>query len=111
VLLQLKDLPAAVKEFKRVLEINPKEPAALNNLARVYLGARRELPEALAMCQKLVASDPKSANYDLLGWALYVNGRTNEAIQAVATAVAQEPANARYQERYRRLRQPVGATP
>lgn len=103
VLLQLRDFPAAMTQFKRVLGINPKEPAALNNLARVYLETHRELPAALAMSRQLVAGDPNGANYDLLGWAFYANGQTNEAIRACAKAMEKDPANAVYRERYRRL--------
>ena len=103
-LLQLKDLPAAVAELKRVLELDPKQPGALNNLARFYLGARRDLPEALDLSRRLVAVEPRASHYDLLGWAYYANGRTNEAVTACAQAVELEPGNSIYQEHYRRIK-------
>jgi superkiller protein 3 len=107
-LLRLKEWPEATAELKRVLRLNPDEPAALNNLARYYLGARRELPEALAMSQRLVNHDPKAANYDLLGWALYANGKPNGAVAACREAVHLEPTNPVYKERYRRIREVTG---
>ncbi len=104
-LLQLKDYPAAITELQRALELDPQQPQALNNLARLYLGAKRDLPEALVLCRRLVARQPTAANYDLLGWALFVNGQAAEARRAAAEAVQREPQNATYQEHLRRLEQ------
>ena len=104
-LLQLKEYPAAVAELRRALELDAQSPEALNNLARYYLGARRELPEALALCRRLVAGQPTAAHYDLLGWALYANGFLDEARAASDQAVEKEPASAVYRERNRRLKQ------
>jgi Flp pilus assembly protein TadD len=101
--LKLQDHAAAVREFKRALELEPKQAEALHNLARYYLSSGRELPEALALCQRLVSVDTKAASFDLLGWALYANGRTNEALAAAAQAVAKDPTNQVYRERHRRL--------
>jgi tetratricopeptide (TPR) repeat protein len=103
VLLQLKEYPAAVEELQRALELDPKQPEALANLARFYLGARRDLPEALRLCRRLVETQPRAASYDLLGWACYANGLTNEARVAAAQAVAQDPTNSVYRERLQRL--------
>jgi tetratricopeptide (TPR) repeat protein len=104
-LLQLKDFPAAVGELKQALELDPKQPEALNNLVRFDLGTRRDLPGALVLCRRLVDVQPTSANYDLLGWALYVNGQTKEALAASARAVELEPTNTVYREHHRRLSQ------
>ncbi len=103
VLLQLKDYPAAVEQWKSALELDPRQPEALGNLARFYLGARRDLPEALGLCRRLVELQPAAASYDLLGWACYVNGQTNEARAAAAQAVERDPTNTVYRERYQRL--------
>jgi tetratricopeptide (TPR) repeat protein len=111
VLLQLRDYPGAVNELERVLQLDPNQAEALNNLARAYLGARRQLPEALTLCQRLVASQPTAANYDLLGWAFYANGRTNEALEASSQAVQLDPGNRVFGERHRRLEQVAGTHP
>jgi len=58
------------------LELDPKQPGALGNLARFYLSSRQDLPEALGLCRRLVDSQPTAASYDLLGWACYANGLT-----------------------------------
>jgi tetratricopeptide (TPR) repeat protein len=106
--LRLGDYLAAEKQFKGVLEADPKQPEALHNLARHYLATGREAPEALVLCRRLVTLQPKAASYDLLGWAFYANGRTNEALAAAAQAVEMDPTNPAYRERYRRLGQVAG---
>jgi len=107
-LLQLKDYAAAVKELKLSLELDPNEPTALKNLAQLYLNTHQDLPEALALCQRLVAIEPAAANYGLLGAACYQNGKTNEAIEATAKALEKDPSNPVYSERLRRLRKSAG---
>ena len=102
-LLQLGDHPAALQALRRALELDPAQPAALNNLARYYLGARREPAEALDLARRLADVQPTAASYDLLGWAWFVNGKTNEARTAAARAVELDPANRVYRERYQRL--------
>ena len=104
-LLQLKDYAAATRELKRALELNPRQPEALNNLARFFLGTRQNLPEALEYCYRLVAIQPSAVNYDLLAWALYSNGRRAEAQTASARSVELEPDNPVFRERQKRLRQ------
>lgn len=110
VLLQLKD-PAGAEELRRALEIEPRQPQALNNLARFYLASRQQLPEALSLSQRLVALQPSGVSYDLLGWALFSNGKTNEALQAAAEAVSQDPANPTYRQRYERLKHVASSSP
>lgn len=103
--LQLKDYPAAVEELKRALELDPRQPEVLGNLARFYLGARRDLPEALTLCRRLVEVRPTGASYDLLGWACYANGQISEARAAAKEAVQRDPQNAVYRERLQKLTQ------
>lgn len=104
-LLQLKDYPAAETELRRALELDPVQPAALNNLARHLLSTQRDLPEALACCRRLVELQPTAASYDLLGWALYANGHTHDARVAAARAVERDPTNAVYRARLEKLQQ------
>jgi tetratricopeptide (TPR) repeat protein len=103
ILLQLNEVEAGAEELRRALELDPGQPEALNNLARFYLGTRRQLAEALAMSRRLAEIRPSAASFDLLGWALYANGRTEEARAAAAQAVEREPGNPVYRERLRRL--------
>ncbi len=104
--LQLRDPSAGVSALKRALELDPNQPAALNNLARFYLGSRQELPEALALARRLVTVQPSAASYDLLGWALYANGNPDEARGAATRAVELAPTNQVFRERLQRLMTP-----
>jgi tetratricopeptide (TPR) repeat protein len=107
-LIQLKDQPAAIATLKRVLEIDPKQPQAMESLARLYLGSRKGLPEALALAQGLAEIKPDGVSYDLLGWASFSNQRTNEAIAAASMAVEKDPSNPTYKQRLKRLREVTG---
>jgi tetratricopeptide (TPR) repeat protein len=109
-LLQLKDYAGAVQQFELVLQKEPNQPEALNHLARYFLSTRQRLPEALTLSRRLVEARPEAAHYDLLGWALYTNGRTNEAIEACRQAIQRDPGNAAYQERRRKLEQTLHNT-
>ncbi len=104
-LLQLGDQSGGVAEFKRALELDPKRPEALHNLARFYLSTRTETPQALALAKRLVEAVPDAAGYDLLSWAYFANGKTNEALAASAEAVKHEPDSPVYSNRLRRLQQ------
>jgi tetratricopeptide (TPR) repeat protein len=103
VLLQLGDHEAGAAELQRALELDPLQPEALRNLSRFQLSARRDLPGALNLCRRLVESKPTAASYDLLAWALYANGRIDEARDAAGHAAELEPTNPGYRERYQRL--------
>ncbi len=96
---------AGIAELKRALELDPKKPEALYNLARACLAAKRDLPQALALSQRLVEAHPIGESYDLLGWAFYANGKTNEARAAAVQAVKLAPTNAVYRQRLQRLQQ------
>jgi tetratricopeptide (TPR) repeat protein len=103
VLLQLNQPAAGVEELKKALDLDPNQAIALNNLARFYLSVRQEAATALDLVTRLAKIQPLAANLDLLGWALYANGKTNEARAAAAQAVARDPNNPVYRERLRRL--------
>ncbi|MCP5517295.1 MAG: tetratricopeptide repeat protein [Verrucomicrobiales bacterium] len=102
-LLQLEDVTTAVPVLRRALELDPRQPQALNNLARWLLARSRQVDEALALCRRLVEVQSTAANHDLLAWACYANGRADEAREASARSVALAPDNPVYRERLRRL--------
>ncbi|MBE7504105.1 MAG: tetratricopeptide repeat protein [Verrucomicrobiales bacterium] len=102
-LLQLDEKAAAEEQLKQALELDPQQPVALNNLARLYLGTGRQQPAALELARRLVKVQPIAASYDLLGWALYANGLTHDARVATGRAVELDPTNATYRTRLQRL--------
>ena len=100
----LKEYEPAVANLKKAIELDPNMPEALNNLTRIYLGAQRELPEALEMAERLASQHPSAVNFDLLAWAYFVNGGLKEALEASATSIELDPTNQRYRRRYTKLR-------
>ncbi len=103
VLVRLKDEAGAAEELKQALELDPNQLDALDNLARLCLGARRDLPEAVILCRRSVTLQPTAANYDLLAQACYLNGQNGDARAASDQAARLEPGNAVYREHRQRF--------
>src|SRR5215469_9306239 len=75
-----KKYDAAEAEFRKVLELNPRDANALNYLG--YMNANRgvKLEEASQLIQKALEIDPDNGAYlDSLGWAYYQLGKLDEA--------------------------------
>ena len=91
------DWDGAKQQYQRVLELQPDNPLASNNLAYVMLQQGGNVDVALAMAQtarRQLPDNPSSA--DTLGWAYYHKGVYNSAINLFKEAVKKEPENATY---------------
>src|SRR6266403_2066885 len=91
------DWDKAKQVYQRVLEIQPDNPLASNNLAYVILQQGGNVDVALAMAQtarRQLPDNPSSA--DTLGWAFYHKGVYNSAINLFKEAVKKDPDNATY---------------
>ena len=85
----------AVKDFKRVLEIDPDNADALNYLGYTWVDRNENLNEAFEMIEKAVELQPRSgAIVDSLGWAHYKLGRYGEAKDHLERAVELTPNSA-----------------
>jgi tetratricopeptide (TPR) repeat protein len=85
---RMKNIAAAETEFRKVLAIKPDNPATLNYLGYMLTDRNLRLPEALAMIQKAVDSEPNNGAYlDSLGWAYFRMGRLPEAEDNMRRAV------------------------
>jgi Tfp pilus assembly protein PilF len=83
-----KDYDAAEKEFRRVLELNPKNASALNYLGYMLADRNVRLSEALQMIRQAVDLDPNNGAYlDSLGWAYYRLGELDKAEQYLRSAI------------------------
>jgi len=95
ILVQLGRNEEAAEMFGRASELDPQSAFPLVNLAFMFTTS---LPDAAAgeeACRKLVAIDPEVANYhSLLGWALAVQLRFDEAEEALERALELEPEHA-----------------
>jgi tetratricopeptide (TPR) repeat protein len=90
----------AEENLRRVTRLGPDYDIGYRELVKLYFSARRKLPEAEVLARKAVAIAPTAANYDLLGWACYLNQRFDEAEAAASKAVEMEPQNEAYGKRY-----------
>ncbi len=92
-----------VASLERALELDPVQPQALQNLARFHLGSGTRLQKALELARRLAGEQPLARNHDLLAWALYANGRREEAAEAAREAVRLEPGQPVYRRRLRMI--------
>jgi tetratricopeptide (TPR) repeat protein len=85
---KMKNFDAAEKEFRRVLEWNPRNASALNYLGYMLVDRDVRVPEALQLIQQAVDIDPTNGAYlDSLGWAYYRAGDLEKAERYLRSAV------------------------
>ena len=83
-----KDFDAAEREFRKVLDKNPKNASALNYLGYMWADRNVKLNEALDMIKKAVDLDPNNPAYlDSLGWVYYRLGDLEKAEEFLRRAV------------------------
>jgi Flp pilus assembly protein TadD len=90
-----KDWDHAKQQYQKVLEIQPDNPRASNNLAYVMLQQGGNVDVAFAMAQtarRQLPDNPNSA--DTLGWAFYQKHVYSSAVTLFKEAVKKEPDNA-----------------
>jgi serine/threonine-protein kinase len=84
---------AAEAEYRRAIELAPRDPAALANVATLLARLGR-LDEAVALSQRAVALDPLRGNtYVNLAGYLVALGRYDEAEAATRKAIEIQPKN------------------
>ena len=88
------DWDHAKQEYQKVLEIQPDNPLASNNLAYVMLQQGGNVDVAFAMAQTARQKLPDNPNTaDTLGWAFYHKQVYKSAVTLFKEAVKQEPDN------------------
>lgn len=90
---QEKNYPAARDAYEKLLVINPRASAALNNLAYLYSERLNDPVRAQELAQKartLLPNDPHVA--DTLGWILYKRGQYSRAVLLLQEAADKLPA-------------------
>jgi tetratricopeptide (TPR) repeat protein len=79
---------AAIESFRKVLETEPNNGTALNNLA-FLLAENGKAAEALAYAEKAVSLAPDKPEFeDTLGWVFYRKGLFDAAVTHLQSAVA-----------------------
>jgi tetratricopeptide (TPR) repeat protein len=78
-------------DLRAALKIRPDDSEMLNYLGYSWIDRGEHLPEALAMVQRAVASNPKSgAMIDSLGWAYFRLGDYKKAVEKLEEAIELE---------------------
>ncbi|HEU0119859.1 MAG TPA: tetratricopeptide repeat protein [Bryobacteraceae bacterium] len=94
-----KKFDEAEKEFRRVLERNPNNAAALNYLGYMFADRNVKLAEAEKMIQKALEQEPGNGAYlDSLGWAQYRLGKYGEAEASLKSATEKVPRDSTIQD-------------
>jgi Flp pilus assembly protein TadD len=74
------ELDRAVGAYKKGLELSPKNPAALNNIAYIYADQGKNLDEALELARRAVELAPNTPSIqDTLGYVHYRRGEYDRA--------------------------------
>jgi tetratricopeptide (TPR) repeat protein len=82
---------ASLRELRRILESRPADPAALNALGYTLADHSLKLGRARALIERAHAAAPNNAAIrDSMGWVLYREGRTAEALPFLAGAYQDE---------------------
>lgn len=75
--------------YKKIVEIAPNNPYALNNLGYLYAEYGVNIKVALELCQKAVNQNPNSAGFqDSLGWAAFKNKNFKLAEEALLKSIS-----------------------
>jgi len=92
ILLRLGRYEEAAVMFEKAAEIDPRGAVPIINLAFMYITRLPNPAAAEDACRRLVAIDPEIANYhSMMGWALAVQGRFDEAQEVFERALELEP--------------------
>lgn len=89
--------------YRESLALNPNDPETLNNLAWLYATTKdaelKKPREALELSLQAARLSPQPHILDTLGESYFVNGRYEEAMNALELALAAKPDNRPYYEK------------
>ena len=78
----------AVKQFRRVITLDPKHAEAYNYVGYMFAERGQNLDEAVTLIGKALSLEPDNGYFiDSLGWAYYQQGRYAEAVRELKRAV------------------------
>jgi tetratricopeptide (TPR) repeat protein len=81
----------AEEQFRKVIEVNPKNSSTLNYYGYMLADRGIRLPEATELIKRALAEDPNNAAYqDSLGWAYFKADRLTESEELLRQAATRE---------------------
>ena len=88
---KLRQWEQAIEDYRALLELQPEDHAALNNLARIYSivpDESRDPDEGLRLAERAIEFAPTNADYlNTLGAAYYRVGRYHDAVRTLDAAI------------------------
>jgi Zn-dependent protease with chaperone function len=100
---QNKEYAEALEAYEKLVELAPRDPEALNNLAWLYATCKqtkyRQPIKALVYARLAAAIKPAPHILDTLAESYYVNGLHEKAIMTIKQALAMHPEDRAYYER------------
>jgi Flp pilus assembly protein TadD len=105
---EIGDFDAAVADWSLALSLKPDDAQALNSLGWCWVEQEKNLDLAVDLLTRAVQLAPSDANIrDSLGWAEVKNGKTEDGLKLLQSAIAQKPDMAEFvahlADTYRRL--------
>jgi tetratricopeptide (TPR) repeat protein len=94
----------AKKVFQHLIFLTPDWSTGYRDLSVLYVGTRRQLPQAKELAQKAVELEPRADNYLALSRACYANGDKPNALRAAERAVELMPEKVEYRRMYEFLK-------
>ncbi len=84
-------IAAALHELSALVKARPDDPAALNALGYTLADHRQQLSRARALIERAYAAAPKNAAIlDSLGWVLFRQGHSEQALPYLSAAYADD---------------------
>lgn len=94
-LLQAGDWDAAEPLMEKAVKLRPDDANILNFVGYSALERRKDVPRSLARIEAAWAREPQNASItDSLGWAYFLTGRADDAVEMLEKAQRGEPDNA-----------------
>ncbi len=94
-------LVEAERELRRLMADDPLNANALNSLSYLLADRGLRLPEAVDLAERAVKIEPDNPSYlDTLGWALFKQGKVEQADVPLARAAGVLTANSVIQDHY-----------
>jgi predicted Zn-dependent protease len=94
-------LDAAEKELRKLVSADPLDADALNSLSYMFADRGLRLDEAIELARRAVKVEPDNPAYlDTLGWALFKQGRIEEAEEPLRKAAMSLTGNSVIQDHH-----------
>ncbi len=100
---------AAEKAFRKAVEVAPEYDAGYQELARLLLHMRKNLPQAKELAQQAVALNASAQNHYVLGLTCLANDDRTGALASLKQATKLEPRNAKYAETYHNIKKEMAS--